>query len=140
MAPRTLLLVDDEPAVLAFTTLVLQRAGYHVLTAKNGIEGLNEFLKSKDEISIVVTDVMMPQMDGVKMAKAIRLENPTLKVVFISGYAPSDELSGLVEAWSATFLAKPFTIQSLEAAITDPFAGSMSGKSTHTLPTQASDG
>jgi two-component system, cell cycle sensor histidine kinase and response regulator CckA len=117
MNPRTILLVDDEPSVLGFASLVLQQAGYNVLTAQNGVDGLNEFIKSKDRISCVVTDVQMPQMDGINMAKAIHSENPDLKVVFISGYAPTQELASLVEDWSATYLTKPFTIESLAAAI-----------------------
>ncbi len=80
-----LLLVDDEPGLREATRLVLEENGYRVLTATNGEEGVREFLERRNEVRAIVTDMMMPVMDGVDMIRTIRLVNDRLPIVGMSG-------------------------------------------------------
>ncbi|HWA25855.1 MAG TPA: response regulator [Lacunisphaera sp.] len=93
-----LLLVDDEPGLRESTRLVLEENGYRVLTATNGEEGVREFLARRDEVRAVVTDMMMPVMDGVDMIRTIRLVAERLPIVGMSGMDEikrRDELAAL---------------------------------------------
>lgn len=113
----TVLIVDDEPAVLSLASLILQKEGYRILTATDGAEGLKTFQERKAEISCVVTDVQMPVMDGIHMAEAIFSESPAARIVFVSGFSPTQEIARLVEEFHAKFLPKPFTLPALVAAL-----------------------
>jgi len=83
---RTLLLVDDEPLVREPLQEVLQDLGYRVITANDGAQGLALFKEHQQEVSAVITDVMMPNMGGVEMFRNIRQLKPTTPVLFITGY------------------------------------------------------
>ena len=108
-ARRTILLVDDERAVRTFATRVLRRAGFRVITADGGDAALAAFDRYRDEIELLVTDVLMPGMTGAELADRIRGERASLPVLFVSGY-PADIATGerLVPHGGA-LLAKPFT-------------------------------
>lgn len=115
MAP--ILVVDDEPSVLNLASLVIQGSGYPVLTSTNGREGLDLFRNSGEPISVLVTDVQMPIMDGIEMAKSIKSENQDVKIIFVSGFAPTKEIADLILEWDAQFLSKPFDLQHLRTAV-----------------------
>jgi PAS domain S-box-containing protein len=83
---ETVLVVEDEPAVLKVARTTLERLGYQVFTAVNGVEGLRQARERGDTIDLVVTDVVMPEMGGWEMARQIRAERPAVKVLFTSGY------------------------------------------------------
>ncbi len=105
---ETILLVEDEPQVRTLTARVLTRYGYRVLMAANGLEALELVRAQREEIALLLTDVVMPQMGGVALAREIEALCPNLKIVFMSGYtgqaAPlPDEL-----APSTFFIQKPF--------------------------------
>jgi two-component system, cell cycle sensor histidine kinase and response regulator CckA len=117
MAGKTILLVDDEPSVLGLTQISLKRMGYTVLTASDGVEGAALFAKEVDSISILVTDVQMPKMDGLKLAVLARSLNPNLSIIFISGYAPTSGIESAVLDKGTWFVQKPFSIDKLEAAV-----------------------
>ena len=112
-----ILLVDDEPNVLNLANLVLKGAGHSVITSKNGVEGLQAFSDARESISILVTDVQMPLMDGIAMAKAIKSLKQDLKVIFISGYSPTKEITDLILEWDAQFVAKPFDLDHFRNAV-----------------------
>jgi two-component system cell cycle sensor histidine kinase/response regulator CckA len=112
-----ILLVDDEPAVLSLASLVIKSSGYPVLTSTNGHEGLQTFTNARDSISVLVTDVQMPLMGGIEMAKSIKSQKQDVKVIFISGYSPTPEIADLIAEWDAQFISKPFDLQHLKAAI-----------------------
>jgi len=114
-----LLLVDDEELVLATTASLLQRLGYSVLTASRPGAAL-ELLKSEREgISLLVTDVVMPDMNGAELAAAARELIPDLRVLFISGYD-----AGFLEPFDApNVLQKPFSRELLERAVARALAG-----------------
>jgi PAS domain S-box-containing protein len=104
---ETVLLVEDEPVVRDVARATLERHGYHVVTATNGVEGLQQAEALGQTLDLVVTDVVMPQMGGWEMARALREARPDLKILFTSGY--NDEILGAdtTEA-EVDFLPKPY--------------------------------
>jgi two-component system, cell cycle sensor histidine kinase and response regulator CckA len=110
-----ILLVEDEDAVRTFSTRALTNKGYDVITAEHGEAGLTVFKEQTKPIDLLITDVMMPGMDGPTLAKEIRATNPTLKIIFVSGYT-EEKLKDTLGA-GIYFLAKPFTLKQLAAKV-----------------------
>lgn len=106
-----ILLVEDEDMVRAVAERALTRAGYSVTAARDGEEGL-ELFGSGEGFDLVVSDVMMPVMDGPAMARAIRARAPQVPVLFMSGYA-EEQLRGEIDLAHVDFLAKPFSVQQI---------------------------
>jgi CheY-like chemotaxis protein len=114
---ETLLLVEDEPAVREMAGTALRRLGYTVLSAATGEEGLAIARQRQGEIALVLTDVVMPGMRGSEMARRLRLEQPDVAVLFMSGYTADTDLLREVEAGEAPFLQKPFSLAALGAKV-----------------------
>jgi len=96
----TILCVDDEPTCLLFRKLVLQKAGYTVLCARNGTEALALFEAQK--VDCVVLDLLMPGMDGEAAARRMRQAKPEIPIVILSAsFFPPDEVMKLVDAYVA---------------------------------------
>jgi two-component system cell cycle sensor histidine kinase/response regulator CckA len=107
-----ILLVEDEDAVRTFSTRALMNKGYEVLGAEHGQAALNLMEEQEDKhIDLLITDVMMPDMDGPTLAQRMRQDNPKLKIIFISGYT-EDKLKGHMGE-NISFLPKPFTLKQL---------------------------
>ena len=114
---ETILLVEDDEAVRSVTRRALLRFGYHVLSASRGLEALEMASSYKDTIDLLLTDIMMPGMNGVEVAAAVSRLRPGLLVFFMSGYADQDLVrQGLLEP-GTHFLQKPFTPQELAERI-----------------------
>ena len=109
------LLVEDEPRVRAQARRLLQRSGYEVIEASDGAEGERVFNERRNDIDVVVTDVVMPMIGGVDMVATMRSVQPRLSVVFVSGYTAEEQDLPLDER--TAFLTKPYTIEALCAAI-----------------------
>jgi hypothetical protein len=109
------LLVEDEPRVRAQARRLLQRAGYDVVEASDGAQGSRIFDERRADVTVVVTDVVMPIAGGVEMVSSLRAHRPMLPVVFVSGYTAEDQDLPLDER--TTFLTKPYTIDALCDAI-----------------------
>jgi two-component system cell cycle sensor histidine kinase/response regulator CckA len=111
-----IMLVEDEDAVRSFSTRALTNKGYEVLAAENGAVAL-DLWKAQDNkhLDLMVTDVMMPDMDGPTLAKKMREQMPDLKIIFISGYT-EDRLKDHMGT-GIYFLPKPFTLKQLAAKI-----------------------
>ena len=110
---ETILLVEDEQALRELTRHCLERVGYHVLDAPNGRAALQTAADKSLNIDLLLTDVIMPEMSGRRLARAIVLMRPTTKVLYMSGYA--DDLiaqHGMLET-GILLLEKPFTYESL---------------------------
>ncbi|PLK24317.1 ATP-binding protein [Novosphingobium sp. TH158] len=105
------LLVEDEDTVRAVAERALSRAGYTVTCASDGEEGL-ELVQQGGEFDLVVSDVVMPVMDGPAMAKAIRKLHPGMPVLFMSGYA-EEQLRKEIDLEGVHFLPKPFSVQQI---------------------------
>ncbi len=113
----TVLLVEDEDAVRSFAARALGQRGYHVLQATTGAEALEMFTSHGGEVDLVVSDVVMPEMDGPTLMKHLRSERPDLKIIFISGYAEDAFRKNLSENEDFMFLQKPFDLKQLAAAV-----------------------
>jgi len=117
----TILLVEDEAMVRAVAERALARQGYKILTATNGEEGL-EMIETADEpIDLVISDVVMPTMDGPSMARAARAKRPDLPIIFMSGYA-EEQLRKSIDLDNIGFLPKPFSVQQIGQAAREALA------------------
>jgi two-component system cell cycle sensor histidine kinase/response regulator CckA len=113
----TILLVEDEEGLRSLNARGLRSRGYSVIEASNGVEAM-EALEEKDgAVDLVVSDVVMPEMDGPTLLKAMRGRNPELKIIFVSGYAEDAFEKSLPENQQFAFLPKPFTLSQLVAAV-----------------------
>jgi len=119
----TVLLVEDEEAVRAFAARALASRGYSVVEAATGVEALSAIEQNGAEVDLVVSDVVMPEMDGPTLLRELRRRRPELKVIFISGYAEEAFKKNLPEGERFTFLPKPFSLKDLVAAVKDTIAG-----------------
>ena len=114
--PPTILIVDDEETVRRFVERVLQDAGYQTASASDGAEAI-EAAARLGSFELLVTDVMMPQMTGDELARRLRLKEPDLKILYLTGF--SDRLfKEKVTLWeNEAFLDKPCTLKSLREAV-----------------------
>src|SRR5689334_16217355 len=115
----TILLVEDEDAVRLFGARALRNKGYRVLEARDGEAALEIVGGEGGGIDLLVTDVVMPRMDGPTLAREIRARRPDMKVIFISGYAEDDFRRRLDEDAHIHFLAKPFSLKQLAGKVKD---------------------
>ncbi|MHA1538014.1 MAG: PAS-domain containing protein [Alphaproteobacteria bacterium] len=108
VGPQTVLVAEDDAHLRRFVQIALEDNGFAVITAPDGEAALELYEEHADNISILVTDVVMPKMSGVKLAKAIGAKDPSIRVLFISGYAPelSEHVNEIAEG--AAFMRKPF--------------------------------
>ncbi|MGE3230571.1 MAG: response regulator [Hyphomicrobium sp.] len=109
----TVLLVEDEDAVRLFGARALRNKGYNVFEARSGEAALEILKAGKQAIDLLITDVVMPRMDGPALIREVRQLRPELKVIFISGYAEEDFRKRLDENMEMHFLAKPFSLAQL---------------------------
>jgi two-component system cell cycle sensor histidine kinase/response regulator CckA len=107
----SILVVDDEGAVRRFALRVLEREGYAVLEARDGLEAL-ELIKQGHQIDAVVSDIVMPRMNGVELMQAMATETPDLPVILMSGYA-TGALAELGISAPCAILPKPFPAERL---------------------------
>ncbi len=117
----TILLVEDEDMVRAVAERALSRHGYEVITATNGEEGL-EILKDRKDIDILVSDVVMPMMDGPTLGRHAREMYPAMPLLFMSGYA-EEQLRRSISLENVNFLPKPFSVQQLAEAVRNALVG-----------------
>ena len=117
----TVMLVEDEEAVRMFSARALRNKGYKVIEAASGGAALDLMAGSPDPIDLLITDVVMPGIDGPALVEEFRAARPGLKVIFISGYAESSFRTANGGA-SLHFLAKPFSLKQLAAKVKDVLA------------------
>ena len=113
----TILLVEDEEGLRSLNARGLRSRGYSVVEASNGIEALEVLEEKNGAVDLVVSDVVMPEMDGPTLLKSMREKNPDLKIIFVSGYAEDAFEKSLPENQQFAFLPKPFTLSQLVAAV-----------------------
>ena len=117
----TVLLVEDEDMVRAVAERALSRQGYTVLTAENGDAAL-ELIETSGRPDLLVSDVVMPGMDGPTMVRHVRERYPDLPILFMSGYA-EEQLRRSIDLDNVSFLPKPFSVQQLAEAARGALAG-----------------
>lgn len=109
----TIMLVEDDDAVRMFSARALRNKGYRVLEARSGEAALGIVRNSTERVDLVVTDVVMPQMDGPAVVRELRAIAPAIKVIFISGYAEDAFRQRLDSERDIHFLPKPFNLKQL---------------------------
>jgi len=119
----TILLVEDEDAVRSFAARALRLRGYEVLEASGGEEALEIVNTHKEKIHLLVTDVVMPNMDGPTLVRAVKKLRPDMAVIFMSGYAEEAFRRNDEKAEELHFLPKPFGLKQLAAKVKDVLAG-----------------
>ena len=117
----TILLVEDEEGLRALNARGLASRGYTVLEASNGVDAI-EVLDKEGHVDLVVSDVVMPEMDGPTLLKELRRRDPKVKVIFVSGYAEEAFQKNLPEQEQYEFLAKPFTLKQLVSKVKETMA------------------
>jgi len=111
---RVVLLVDDDAAVRAIAAAALRESGLEVIEAADGLEGFVQF-EAHPEIGLILTDVVMPGIDGFKVAEIAKLLRPTVKVLYVTAYpGQADEYLGIRHG---EILMKPYRLAALVAAV-----------------------
>ncbi|MFB2922110.1 MULTISPECIES: PAS domain S-box protein [Aerosakkonema] len=106
-----ILSVDDEVDIQVINKTILEKYGYRVLNAGNGVEAIKLYKKHKHKISVVLLDMMMPSMDGLSTIRQLQKINPSVKIIACSGLASSTMVESVEKLGVKTFLAKPYTTQ-----------------------------
>jgi CheY-like chemotaxis protein len=108
LGSETVLVAEDDPAVMSAVTHALERHGYTVLQAPNGEAALRLVKSDRFQVDLVLTDTVMPQMTGPELASHLGVSHPSLKVLFMTGYADENAMKRLAPQAEAAFLLKPF--------------------------------
>jgi hypothetical protein len=116
--PRVLV-VEDEPQVRAIAARALGNAGFEVLQAANGALALALFKGAPQPVDVILTDVIMPELNGLELARAVLAIEPDMGLVFMSGYPEAMQGVGADEFQGAAFLSKPFSPQQLIEVVRD---------------------
>jgi two-component system cell cycle sensor histidine kinase/response regulator CckA len=119
----TILLVEDEEAVRSFAARALRMRGYNVLEASGGEEALEIVKNDENVIHLIITDVVMPNMDGPTMVRHVKALKPDLAVIFMSGYAEEAFRRNDQSSEDIHFLPKPFGLKQLAAKVKEVLSG-----------------
>jgi len=119
-----ILLVEDESVVRQVTRQVLEHAGYQVLESDGAPEALRLAAEHRGRIGLLLSDVVMPGMNGLDLARRIQKIQPRMTTVFMSGYTDTAALHQSIENPRSTYLQKPFTIDLLLACVDKALANS----------------
>lgn len=107
------LIVDDEASIREIARVTLETHDYRVITASDGVEAIALYAQNKEEIKAVITDMMMPILDGSTTIRALRRIEPEVKVIALSGLKENSEVSKILNINIQAFLPKPFTAEVL---------------------------
>lgn len=112
-AGELILIVDDEEAIRDVTKTSLETHNYRAITARDGIQAIELYAQHRDEIAIVLTDMIMPQMDGLTTIRTLKKINPQVKIIAVSGLVPHQKSTNTQEIGVQAFLSKPYTAKQL---------------------------
>lgn len=116
MSKGKILVIDDEDIVRTSCSRTLSPEGYEVSLAKNGFEGLR--MASEDTFDVVLTDLKMPDMDGIEVLRNIKEKWPKTEVIIVTGYQTVDTAVKAIKLGAYDYIEKPFTPDVLIAAVT----------------------
>jgi CheY-like chemotaxis protein len=122
-ADGTILLVDDEKMILDVGALLLNQLGYTVITADNGKDAVEQLLRHRGEIDLVLLDMIMPGMSGGDTFDLLKEIDPNVKVILASGYSLEGQAQEIMERGCNGFIQKPFTVKELFRKIQDQLSG-----------------
>ncbi|MEP7241586.1 MAG: ATP-binding protein, partial [Devosia sp.] len=123
-----ILIVEDEDNVRAFSARALRATGYEVFEADSGEQALEVLEDIGNQIDLMISDVVMPEMDGPALLTKVRQRLPTLKVIFVSGYAEESVRQDIADDQSVEFLPKPYSLDQINSKVKDVL-----GKGSSTL-------
>ena len=116
--PGTILFVDDEPDVRSIGRVSLEQVGYRVIVAEDGQKALQVFEQDPSSIGLVITDVLMPNLDGLGLSARLHKMDPELPILLLSGHVLEEDLWAPGNA-RMRYLMKPYRLQDLQSAVTD---------------------
>ena len=114
---ETILLVEDEPDVLEVNQIILVELGYRTISSSNARQAMELYTRHKAEIALVLTDMVMPEMDGLALFEALKVENPDVNVIILTGYPLQAEASKALSQGRVKWLQKPVTIPQIAQAV-----------------------
>lgn len=123
-----ILLVEDEESVRMFSARALSTTGYEVFEAGSGDEALEVLEEIGGKVDLIISDVVMPEMDGPTLLTHVRRLYPELRVIFVSGYAEESVRQGLADDRSVEFLPKPYTLDQINSKVKEVLSGSGSAR------------
>ncbi|HPG30249.1 MAG TPA: response regulator, partial [bacterium] len=118
---ETILLVEDEPAILKAVSKLLQKLGYTLLSANNPVEAIKIAKNFKRNIHLLITDIVMPEMNGRVLAKELNSIYPDIKTIFMSGYTDDIIKPEDLENQKIRFIQKPFNLNDLSNEVREAF-------------------
>jgi two-component system, cell cycle response regulator CpdR len=121
-----LLIVEDDESVRTLAARALERAGHMIDIAADGAQGLALIRAARGGYDLVVSDIRMPGMDGIQMAKAAASLFPAMKILLMTGYADQRERASGLEALIHDVIAKPFSLATIRNAVRDAIAAGAS--------------
>src|SRR5690606_385492 len=116
-AGELILVVEDEPAIQSVVGEILELLNYRVLLAGDGEEALERYAEAGDEIDLMLSDMVMPRMDGASLYHTLRRQNPDIKMVLFTGYPLDKTGKTFVEKEGVAWIQKPFTAEALDNII-----------------------
>jgi nitrogen-specific signal transduction histidine kinase/ActR/RegA family two-component response regulator len=116
---ETVLLVEDDPATREALQTLLEVNHFQVLTAPNGIHGLELYEKTDQHITMVISDLVMPEMGGIELYKQIHKKHPQTKILFITGHPLNEQDQIILEQGNIHWLQKPFSVREFNQAVQD---------------------
>ncbi len=113
----TILVVDDESTLREQSNTILSECGYDVITAKNGLEGIEKYKENIDSIDLVILDIIMPKLSGDKTYKYLKEINMDVKVILTSGFKQDERITKVLNEGALDFIQKPYTIRTLSKVV-----------------------
>ena len=115
-----ILLAEDDTDMRRFLVKALQNAGHEVISYDNGLSAYHRL--REEPFQLLLTDIVMPEMDGPTLMKELKRRNPDIKIIFVSGYAEDAFDKSLPDHQQFNFLAKPFTLKQLVTVVKETMA------------------
>jgi two-component system, cell cycle sensor histidine kinase and response regulator CckA len=124
---RTILVVDDEPQIRGLIRKVLERESYRVMDAEDGLQALSICEQSGVRIDLLLTDIVMPRLDGIELARRVSERLPETRVLYMSGKCEMRTVARDVQQRGFGFLGKPFSVKSLLESVREALAAERKG-------------
>jgi len=122
MTRKTILVVDDEPRIRSLVKSVLAKRRHRIIEASDGVEALGIVGQPKVRIDLLLTDIVMPGMDGIELARRTASQSPKVRVIYMSGKCEADAVRLDMERRGFGFVRKPFDIGELDAKVSQSLA------------------